>query len=230
MNIIIPLAGPDFISPSGRLKSLMRYREDYLTRYIINSRPWFNDKIKHDLVFILVDSKQIRDFVESYLLKWFPKSKVIYLSNCTQGAALTSLIACGMFDDPSLPLCIDLADIDYETDLDPTIFFDENQSSSAIAITFNSDNPQYSYFLLDEFANFLYAKEKDVIATNDSAGTYLFRNTSVYLDAMSQYLCTSRKKLKNNLFYVAPIYNFIRDANRAVRIYKCQLIKDVKCI
>ena len=135
MNIIIPLAGPDFISPSGRLKSLMRYREDYLTRYIINSRPWFNDKIKHDLVFILVDSKQIRDFVESYLLKWFPKSKVIYLSNCTQGAALTSLIACGMFDDPSLPLCIDLADIDYETDLDPTIFFDENQSSSTIAIT-----------------------------------------------------------------------------------------------
>ena len=76
MNIIIPLAGPDFISPSCRLKSLMRYREDYLTRYIINSRPWFNDKIKHDLVFILVDSKQIRDFVESYLLKWFPKSKL----------------------------------------------------------------------------------------------------------------------------------------------------------
>jgi hypothetical protein len=228
MNIIVPLAGPDFISSDGQLKSLIRYRDDYLTHYIIRSRPWYNNKNGHNLVFILFDSEKIRNFVKSFLLDWFPKAKILYISDYTQGAALTALSACSMFDNPFLPLCIDLADIDYQTDLDPMNFFEKNQTTSAIAITFCSNKPEYSYFLVDEFSDFMIAKEKEVISTNASVGTYIFRNTSTYVEAMSKYLLTSQKKLKNNLYYVAPMFNFISDAKKAVKIYESQLIQDIK--
>lgn len=35
------------------------YGDDYLTHYIIRSRPWYNNKNGHNLVFILLDSEQI---------------------------------------------------------------------------------------------------------------------------------------------------------------------------
>ena len=95
MNIIIPLAGPDFISASGELKSLIKYNRDYLTRYIVKSRPWMKSTEKNNLIFILDNSKITAEFSDNYLLKWFPNSKVIYISDYTRGAALTSLTACG---------------------------------------------------------------------------------------------------------------------------------------
>ena len=63
MEVIVPLAGPDFIGTSGYVKAMIPFKGDFLLREVLNSRPWAQDVEKY--IFILHDNSCVRDFVRS---------------------------------------------------------------------------------------------------------------------------------------------------------------------
>ena len=226
MNVIVPLAGPDFISDNHQIKSLIPFRDSFLLPYILKSRPWF-DHVKQ-YFFVLQDLPITRNFAFDYLKKQYPGCNIIFLSDYTSGAMFSVLSATGMLKTFNEPLIVDLADIYFETSIDIENVFKSDANCRGIAFAFHSSNPSYSYFRVNKNFKLLEAKEKQVISNYASTGTYIFRNMCSYLEAASFSLQNITETAYNDLFYVSPMLNGLINNQSTVAIQMAVNIEDVK--
>ena len=228
MHVIVPLAGPDFIRSDGSVKALIPYRGKPLLKYILDSRPW--SSLVTNYSFIMLDSFKTRNLVEQHLKDWYPNSSFTFLSSFTRGAALSALAGISTIQDFSKPVIIDLADIYYVCCDNVEELLNNLQKVGAIAFTFNSSNSAYSYLKCDSNGSFLEAAEKSVISNNASAGTYVFKNCSILLSAISHALQNEKTQTYNKLFYVCPLFNGVHAQNEKVILRQVTSVDDIKCL
>jgi hypothetical protein len=228
MHVIVPLAGPDFISSDGTLKAEFSFKSEPLLRRVLNTRPWASEIEPQDYTFIFQDVPQTRAFAAGALSEWYPGATVAFLSKFTRGAALSALAGMSMISDLEKPIIVDLADIYYESSLVPQEVFAANEFCGGIALTFKSNNPAYSYLSLDQEGNFVEAMEKCVISNNASAGTYMFRNLSTYVRALSHGLENASSQMYKNLFYVCPLFNGVKSQGKYIILENVSDVIDVK--
>ena len=131
-----------------------------------------------------------------------PNSTVIYLSQFTRGAACSSIAGVSVVSDFTSPLIIDLADISYSTKLNVKYFFKNHVDCGVIALTFDSNSPIYSYLKFNDSSDFIESIEKEIISDIASAGTYIFRNCSVFLRSAAFIFSNEDKYALNTLFYL----------------------------
>ncbi len=227
MQVVVPLAGPDYFKnkiPKGLEPSINNNPQLYHT---LKSRIWSTDK-NINYSFILHDSEKSRSFVRNHIDQWFPNSNYIYLSNFTKGAALSAISAISFIElENSSPLIFDLADIFFETNIYPD--FEKKFSDSIfIGYSFKSDLPIYSYFGCDPNFYIKSVSEKKVISDNASAGVYIYKSASYYLNALAEILTKPRDYLFNNLLYLAPVLNGILDGKRNARLIHVEKYYDYK--
>lgn len=227
MNVtsIIPLAGPDFISKDKQVKALKKFKDGYLLNYILKSRPWFLD-IKN-YIFVLHDNDVSRNFANEHLLCWFPGCRLVYLSDYTKGAALTTLAATS-FCDANSPIVVDLGDIYYQINENIFSKFKINKKLGAIVPTFESASESYSYLKFNEKGEFIDAREKDVISNYATAGTYIYKNPSVLITSIAWHLSCGQSYKHNDLYYLSPTLNGIKAAGREVKMVVARHIHDIK--
>lgn len=198
---LVPAAGPDFVSDDGSIKWEQSILDKTLIENTLLSRSWRNYNDKY--IFILRDLPIIRKYAENLKSKFY-NTHFVFLSNFTAGAADTILSGLGLVD-PNEPICIDLADIIIEDQLDRVQISRCLLENEGLALTFEASDPRYSYL---NFKNgrFIQAKEKEVISNSASAGVYFHRNRNTLLKAMT---FTLDKKIYqyNNRNYVCPIFN-----------------------
>lgn len=209
MRIIVPLAGPDFVSPDGSVKAEYRIEGRPLLRLALESRPWSSAVSPEDYVFVFIDRHETRAFAAGALARWYPGAATCFLSDTTRGAALSAMAGLAGHRTAGEPLIVDLADIIYESDLEPVAAFAREPNSGAIALTFESNNPVYSYLATAPDGRVTRAAEKVVISRNASAGTYVFASTSIYLRALAHALENEPEQSCGGLFYVCPLFNGI---------------------
>ena len=226
MHIVVPLAGPDFVSQEGKIKALRSFRGQPLLPYLLQSRPWANQASHH--TFILTDAGPVRDFAETYLKQWYPNASIVFLSGYTNGAALSALAGVAMQAARDEPLIVDLGDIYYKSDLDIKQRLSRNSQCGGIALVFGSDQTIYSYLRCNHDGLVVQAAEKRVISDNASAGTYVFRNTSTYLRAMAHALENKESQMHNYLFYVCPLFNGVLAQGMQVEIDPVYDVVDIK--
>ena len=209
--VIVPLAGPDFVDGSGRIKALMDYKGGFFLEVILKSRSWYHNDLQ--FIFILKDSSAQRAFANEYLAKWFTLAHFVFLNHYTVGAALSALAGSALVSSFDVPLIIDLADIDYCLDVSPNDVFSQDACLGAIVPVFCSSSTDFSYLKFDENENFVTAREKEVISSLASAGTYIFRDFLIFIKSLS-YLVANRSDLSvNGLLYVCPMMNGVDDLN-----------------
>lgn len=228
MKVVVPLAGPDFVRPDGTLKATLAIDGEPLLLRVLNSRPWRAAVRSQDYAFVFHDRAETRHFAETTLRQWFPGAAVAFVTQHTRGAALSTLGGCLFHKTHSDILIVDLADIIYRTELDAEAVFAADPKCGGVALTFRSDNPLYSYLRLDQDGEFVEAAEKRVISDQASAGTYLFANTAVFLRALAFALENERGQTYNDLFFVCPLFNGVRDQGRAVRLSSVSDVVDIK--
>lgn len=205
-NVIVPLAGPDYITP-GFIKGLHPVGDSHLLKYCLDSRPWSHlDSINY--IFVLMESPDAHVFFDEYLSYWFPSAKVSFISSPTRGAALSVLPALALLENfLDIPIIIDLADIKFSSYHLPFLS-PLSASSSGFAYYFNSSESCYSYFDLDPTSGLIkICREKQVISNFASAGVYAYRNASLYLKALQHTLDNPLPNTYNGLFYVCPVFN-----------------------
>jgi hypothetical protein len=227
VNIVVPLAGPDFINQKGQIKGLQQPRGQPMLREVLLSRPWAAEAPSEAYHFALIDSDLSRQFARNYLKDWFPNCSITFLQHTTRGAALSALALCATLERLDAPLIIDLADILYVTNADITELFTMEEVGAA-ALTFFSTDSVYSYLEFDRFGTFLEAREKKVISTVASAGTYLFRSTATYIAAVAYALNNTKTCAYNDLFYVCPTFNGIRSQGLKVESITVTNVCDIK--
>jgi len=228
MNVIVPLAGPDFVRADGSIKALELFQGQPLLKFALDSRPW-NCKVRR-YSFVLHDCEETRRFAHDFLSHWFVEYSVTYLSSFTRGAAISTLAGLSLLDDFCQPLIIDLADIIYKSNVNIQQEFEKDFSVGGIALTFESRDPQYSYLATDKDGRTVGAVEKRVISDQASVGTYIFRDYATVLKAMAHAIENEPNQTHNNLFYVCPLFNGVIAQGGQVTLVRAFDILDIKVI
>ena len=230
-RIIVPLAGPDLILYDGTLKPLIDINGVPLLYHVLSRRPWFEKTPSKNYTFILIDNEYSRVIYEKHISKWFPESKYVYLSSLTKGAAISAAIGVlSGFQDNNASLVIDLADIDYQFLKDPFEIINNNPDISGLVLTFESDSAQYSYVDIDNNSFVKNAKEKVVISKNATAGTYFFKNTSVFFESILGAVANEDDYLHNDLYYICPLINALVKMDKKIKTYSVSNVFDYKGI
>lgn len=228
MKVIIPLAGPDFVRNNGSTKAEISYCNDDLLHHILKRRPWYKYVMTTDYIFLLQDKVETRRLAKEKLEVWFPQCKVIFLSNTTGGAAFTATASLAYIVDVDETIIFDLADIDYELSKTVIPEIQSLNKKNAIALTFQSNNPVYSYLHFDKSGSFIEAKEKKVISSVASAGTYIFGGVHSFLCAMKYALNNKSTQLHNDLLYLCPLFNGVKSSGGIVTKIDVTNVVDVK--
>ena len=229
MEVVVPLAGPDFERSDGSTKAEMLINGQPLLTQALWSRSWWRHGAvtAPDFCFVLRDTPVARRFAEGALADWFPGARHVFLSHATAGAAFSAAAGVALCD-PSAPVCIDLADILYHDDLDATEAFAVNERLGGIALTFSSDRPVYSYLRLDAQERVVEAAEKRVISAHASAGTYFFRDAGVYARALGHAVAHRESQTYRGVYFVCPLFNGVIDCGFDVRHAAVSDIVDIK--
>lgn len=226
MHVIIPLAGPDFVRPDGSIKALTPFRGEPLLRHVINSRPWASQVASYS--FILYDCRETRQFASSCLSEWYENSSVAYISEFSRGAALSILPGMSTLKEFCHPLVVDLADIIYESNINIHQTLGSDSAIGGIALTFYSQNPQYSYLEADENGLVIRSAEKKVISDEASVGTYIFRDCATVLNAVAHAINNETSQTHNSLFYVCPLFNGVLAQKQKVLLERVSGVVDIK--
>lgn len=226
--MIVPLAGPDFVRANGSIKALIPYHGQPLLKHALDSRPWASKGMRYS--FILHDCEEARQFSRDFLWRWYKECSIVYLSVYSRGAAISALAGLSSLDNFRQPLIIDLADIIYKADINVEKSFQNAPALGGIALAFESCNPKYSYLAIDGNGRVLEAAEKKVISSQASAGTYLFRSSSVFLKALAHAIENECSQTYNNLFYVCPLFNGVIAQGMQVMLANAGDIYDLKTV
>ena len=222
MNCIVPLAGPDFFNPKYGIKPLIPYKGKKLLEYLLTARPWYKD-IK-EFIFVLQDTPFSQEFIQQIGIS---NARFVKITNTTKGALLTSVAAISIIHRFFEPLVLDLADIEYDgIDFDPKELFAQTMMSGIIPY-FNSNDPAYSYVVADDNDMLLNCAEKKVISNNASAGTYFFKDTATFLQAVNGVLINANDYFVNNNLYICPAYNELVKLKKSILTAKVNLIESV---
>ncbi len=223
MHTIVPLAGPDLIMKNGGFKPLHIIDNQPSITKVLKSRPWY--KKENPFIFIVRDVNGISQLV-NFLNNNFENCQVVLIPSITNGALLSSLSGVGLIKHYLAPICVDLADILYSCNLDPVRMFQEDLDLYGIIPSFNSSDPKFSYLEVKN-NTVVKTKEKSVISTIASSGTYFFNRLSSFLEAVAWSLNNEQAiSYKNNLF-LCPSYNFFASRGMKVKHYP---VDNVQCV
>lgn len=207
MRAIVPLAGPDFVTDTYGVKPLIDIEGEPLVKHAITTRAWWRSgRLKPtDIVFVLRDVPEAA-LVRQRLADWFPGSQTVLLSRVTAGALLSALAGAALLPADDAPLVVDLVDILFDID-DAALDGLSRPGVGAAAPWFTDTCPAYSYFELDEQGEVLRAREKLVISSNASAGTYFFSNMQVFVAAAAFALQHAEQLTYKGAHFVCPALN-----------------------
>ena len=205
---IVPLAGPEVFHPDHGIRPLIPVGGEPLLRRVLMSRSWWRrgELRAQNLIFVLREGPGVAT-LSDHLLEWFPESRQVRLFQLTAGALLSCLAGASLVDNFETPVCIDLADIIYDTDESLSDLLRRDPSLGAIVPCFESTDSWYSYLEIDELGDVVRTAEKQVISTTASAGTYLFRDLPTFLDGAAYALRHGEELMANGVHFVCPALN-----------------------
>ena len=143
-----------------------------------------------------------------------PEAKIFILDHDTQGPVETSLIAEDAIDD-TLPIVVADCDIYFES----TAYFEtlKQQSVDGMLLTFNSDNPRYSYVEVDDSGKAIRTAEKVVISNNALLGGYYFGSGKLFKELAHDF---ADHELPEGLkeYYLSHLFNMLIERQGTVAI------------
>lgn len=137
--------------------------------------------------------------------------KIVIAEEETEGTVSSCLLA-EEYIDNNLPLSITTLDMYFEPHFDPACVAE----SDGVVLTFDADNPAYSYSQLGDDGYVIKTAEKEVISNHAHAGLYHFAKGSDFV-RLAKEMIKRNIRVKNE-FYVAPLYNLFIEEGMKISI------------
>ena len=176
---------------------------------------WSMSCIKTDecnQIFIIRKDTVINNQMDEVLRNKFGEDITIIVSETETEGTVSSCLLAEKYIDNDMPLSITTLDMYFEPHFDPS----QVCNSDGVVLTFDADNPAYSYSQLGDDGFVIRTAEKEVISTNAHAGLYHFSNGSDFVRLAKEMI---NKNIRvNNEFYVAPLYNLFIGEGKKIAI------------
>lgn len=223
LNIVVPMAGRGsrFMKDGYSLpKPLISVLGKPMMQVVINNiRP----KTKHRFIFLCLQEHIEKYQIDENLKKWAPGCEIVVVDQVTEGAACTVLLAKKFINNDD-SLMIANSDQYVNIDIDDYLKEMDSKKADGLIMTFNADDPKWSFAGLDDKGNVTRVVEKEAISNEATVGVYNFRLGRDFVEAAESMI--SKNLRVNNEFYVAPAYNEMINKNKKVVIYNVGKIFD----
>lgn len=215
INIVIPMAGEG----SRFVKAGYAKPKPFIN---VNGKPMISHVLENLAVpnakyILIARGEHLNNNPEEvqYITKNF-NVEFISISKLTLGAACTVLSAHRHINN-NTPLLIANSDQLVDMDINKFIADAKKRHLDGSILTFQDNNPKWSYAKLNKENLVTEVKEKSVISTNATVGIYYFTKGVDFVNNSIDMIVAN--DTVNNEFYVCPVYNYLIRNNAKIGIF-----------
>ena len=221
LHIIMPMAGEGTrFSKAGWTtpKPLIELRGVPLFRRAIDSVAIEGVEMKYS--FIVRQEHIDKQHIDKLIKEIQPDANVFSVLKTTRGAVETCLVAESAIDDEDAVVVMD-CDLEFRSKrynelVANALSVSADEADGGALVSFESNNPRYSYVLVDDEDRVLRTAEKDPISTHALCGAYFFGSGKDFKRIAHQLLEDGTHGKAE--FYVSLLYNYLLDEGKVIRL------------
>lgn len=171
------------------------------------------------LTFVILQRHIDQYHIDREIQRYFPEAKIIVIPAVLNGAVLTCLEGVKDIDDMQ-PIIFN--DCDHIFDCPEFYKFCAEGNFAALdgaLLTFESNDPKFSFAAFDAQGNITHTVEKKVISRDAICGAYYFRNKAVFEEACEEYL----KICNYKEFFVSGVYNVMAEHKAHITAFRVKM-------
>jgi len=169
---------------------------------------------EHRFIFICLE-EHLREYALASILRNIsPACEIVTVSQVTEGAACTVLLAKEFINNRDMLM---IANSDQYVSADINEYIAAIGSSDGLIMTMEASHPKWSYIMYDEDGFVTTVREKEVISNEATVGIYNFRHGESFVFFAEQMIAKDIRV--NGEFYVAPAYNELIRAGQRIVYY-----------
>lgn len=186
---------------------------------IINDKPFFYwstiSIIKYveiaSLTFVVLKEHVEKFRIDEEIIKYFPTAIIVTIPDVLPGAVLTCLEGIKHIDDDN-PIVFNDCDHMFKcTDFYNYCYKDDFDVDGAL-LTFLSNEPKFSYLILNENNEVAGTIEKIVMSDKAICGAYYFKNKKIFEESVAEYLL----ECNYSEYFVSGVYNIMTKKNMKI--------------
>ena len=163
-----------------------------------------------------IDSQHIDKLITDIL----PEARIFSVLKTTRGAVETCLVAESAIDDEDAVMVMDcdleFRSVRYNELVKQALSVPATEADGGALVSFESDNPRYSYAEVDETGRVLRTAEKEPISNHALCGAYFFGSGKDFKRIAHQLLDDGTHGKAE--FYVWLLYNYLLAEGKVVRL------------
>lgn len=215
LNVLIPMAGAGsrFAEAGYALpKPLIDVEGKMMINVVLD-----NLGLDANYIFIVQQEHLEKYNLDTILNLMVDNPRIVVVDGLTEGAACTTLLA-KEFIDNDKPLFIANSDQYVEWDVQNFMYQMQERDCDAGIVTFNADDPKWSYAKVDENGLVTKVAEKFPISDEATVGFYYWKHGADYVKYAEQMI--KREIRVKGEFYVCPVFNEAIDDCKQVRTFR----------
>lgn len=163
-----------------------------------------------------IDNQHIDELIKGFL----PEAHIFSVLRTTRGAVETCLVAEEAIDDEDAVVVMDcdleFRSLRYNELVEKALLLPADEADAGALVSFESDNPRYSYAEVDEDGRVLRTAEKEPISIHALCGAYFFGSGKDFKRIAHQLLDDGTHGKAE--FYVSLLYNYLLAEGKTVRL------------
>lgn len=171
-------------------------------------------------IFVIRRDHEQQYDLSSQIKSELPEALITILEENTRGAVETCILAKNDVDD-KLPIIVADCDIYFESQeyFEKIKKVEEAGKPDGILLTFNSDEPRYSYAEVDGTGKVVRTAEKIVISEHAILGGYFFKSGGLFKELAQDFLSEALPEgLKE--YFMSHLFNILLERHATVEIAK----------
>lgn len=163
--------------------------------------------------------------IDKQIIALYPEARIFPVLQTTRGAVETCLMAEPAVDLSEAVLVLD-CDLEFRSAgfnrlVEQSLSAEPESAGGGVLVSFDSDNPRFSYAVVDSANTVVKTAEKQVISNHAIAGAYFFAHAAAFLRSAKEL--TSRPTAQE--FYVSLLYNLMIDRGEVVLLAKTDMYR-----
>lgn len=212
LHIIMPMAGEGsrFLKEGWTTpKPLIELKGQPLFKRAISSVNIDGIPMKYSFI---VRQEHIEKYgIDKGIKSFLPEANVFSVMKTTRGAVETCLIAEDAIDDGDGVIVMD-CDLEFRSEKFISLIQDIlsrniNECQGGALVSFESDQPRYSYATIDDDGYVIRTAEKEVISNHALCGAYFFGSGRKFKQIAHRLL--DEPEFKKPEYYVSLLYNYL---------------------